>query len=768
LKTDFSSVFSALQIHVTGRIQGVGFRPFVYRIAKELGINGHIFNRPDGIFIHAEGSLTVLKTFIKKIQIDKPHAAEIKKIEEIQIEPENIKSFAILPSQQSGYIITEICPDIAICPDCLNELKNDNKRKNYPFNNCTNCGPRFTIVNDFPYDREHTSMDKFAMCDRCNDEYINPVDRRFHAQPVSCPNCGPVYIYCKGNESISDNLLSVQQSAADINQGKIIAIKGLGGYNLACDAYNADAIKELRGFKRREKKPFALMFRTIEDIDALAEINETEKAALLCWQRPIVVLTLKNRDIINNDITSGLITVGAFLPYLPLHYILFENLKTNAILLTSGNESDTPILFQNDAALNSFQNISGGVLINNRAIIHRIDDSVVRVISDQMVLFRRARGYVPSPIDLDYNVDGILATGAELSNCFCIGKENQAIMSQHIGDLQNLETYEFYCQNIREFSRLYRIRLHTIACDLHPDYLSTRYAEESVFNIIFTQHHHAHIASCMAEYGLQGPVIGLCYDGTGLGADGNIWGSEIIIADYYDFQRISHFEYIPIQGGDQSVYHPWRTALSYLHHTFGKDWFRSDIPLIKSIDSNKAQNLIDAIEKNINCSLSCSAGRLFDAVSALLCICLESNYHAEAPMLLENYINPKITGSYSFEGSEVISFKSMIKEIVADILKKEKTDTIATKFHNTIALAAIHQIEFASKLQNLNSVVLSGGCFQNKYLTEKLLNLLRNKGFNTYLPHLVPVNDGGIALGQLMITAHKTKYYVPGNTCKNY
>lgn len=700
--------------------------------------------------------MQTLYVFKQRIQQEKPFAADVKLIDESEIYKQNFKIFEIKASQEKGDIITEICPDISICPDCANELKADTRRKNYPFNNCSHCGPRFTIVKDFPYDRERTSMKEFRMCTSCKEEYSDPANRRFHAQPVSCPDCGPVYSYVNNEIIITENEQSVIRIAAEINDGKVVAIKGLGGYNLACDAFNTGAVRELRQFKHREKKPFAVLFRSMEHIETLAEIDYTEREALQSWQRPIVILKLKSNLTLSPEITSGLPTIGAFLPYLPLQYILFANLKTNAIVLTSGNTSDTPIICKDNEAIKTFKDCSGGILTNNREIVRRIDDSVIRVIDSKPILFRRARGYVPAPVDLDFNVDGILAAGAELSNCFCLGKNRQAIMSQHIGDLQNLETYEFFCNNIREFSNLYRTPIHTIACDLHPDYLSTRYAEESVFNVIYTQHHHAHIASVMAEHGLRGPVIGLSYDGTGLGTDGNIWGSEALITDFQNFSRISHYEYIRMQGGDENIAHPWRTALATLHHFIGTDWIQTEIPFLQLIDKNKALNLAEAIKKNINCNLCCSAGRLFDAISALLDICLESNNHAEAPMLLENYINPAITGHYNLSGSEIISFKEMLKEIIADLMKREHKEVIITRFHNTIAQAACSQAEFARKITLIDTVVLSGGCFQNKYLTEKLLYLLKDKGFNVYLPHTVPINDGGIALGQLAIAAHKT------------
>ncbi|MBA7711836.1 Carbamoyltransferase HypF [subsurface metagenome] len=470
---------------------------------------------------------------------------------------------------------------------------------------------------------------------------------------------------------------------------------------------------------------------------------------------PIVILEHIRKGYLAFNCNAGLDSIGAFLPYLPLHYLLFKELETDAIVLTSGNESDIPILYQEEKALHTFKKITGGLLINNRKIARRADDSVVKVIDNKPRIMRRARGYAPEPIDLHFDTSGILAAGGELSNCFCIGKEKQAILSQHIGDLKNFETYEFFCENISEFSRLYRFKPSQIVCDLHPDYLSTRYAREANLPISQVQHHHAHITSVMAEYNLKNSVIGISYDGVGYGSDGNIWGSEVMVADYHDFKRISHFEYLPLPGGDAATKQPWRTALSYLYHALGKDIWQFNIPFFSKTDRKEAEKLIVAMDNKINSPLCCSAGRLFDAVAALLCICFESHYHAEAPLLMENYLIDDHNESYSFSGDTQISFTAMIREIILDITGNKSPGSIVTKFHNTIALAALHQVRVAYKESGIKQVILSGGTFQNKYLTEKLVHLLNQTQFEVFYPQEVPCNDGGIALGQLAIAANK-------------
>lgn len=743
------------QLHIKGRVQGVGFRPFVYRLAKEHNLAGSVNNRPDGVIIIIEGLKKDCSDFIKDLSSKPPDAAIIKDIQQSSVEYTGKREFLILPSEKTDDIITEICPDISICEDCLHELNNPNRRKDYPFINCTNCGPRFTLIMDYPYDRIHTTMKEFEMCPACQSEYIDPINRRFHAQPTSCFNCGPQYELHWQNKILSDFPELLERIAENIDSGKVVALKGLGGYNLICDATNITAVDEIRKFKRRERKPFAVMFSSIEKIKNICTLSNSEARVLTSWRRPIVIIDHHHKSSLANSISAGLNSLGVFLPYLPFHYLLFDKIKTESLVVTSGNESDSPILYQESEALEHFKGISGGIVINNRKIARRADDSVVRVINNEAHLMRRARGYVPAPVDLSFEVEGILAAGAELSNTFCLGKQNQAIFSQHIGDLKNMETYHFYCENIENFSHMYRFTPKHVTCDQHPDYLSTQYANESGLPITRVQHHHAHIAAVMAEYGIDSSVIGLSYDGTGYGTDGHIWGSELLIADFNKFQRESHFEYIPLPGGDKVTKEPWRTGLSYLYNSFGRDWIKLDLPLLKNIDHKKAAQLTEAVDKKINCPMSCSAGRLFDAIAAILDLCIESNYHAEAPLLLENHLVDNLMDEYPTSGKNSISFTPMIREIVSDLLEKKPISEIVTKFHNTVVRTAFNQVILASDKFSIRKVVLCGGTFQNKYLTEKLLLLLRQKDYEVCFPKEISCNDGGIALGQMAIAAHK-------------
>ena len=745
----------SFRVQIRGRVQGVGFRPFIYRLANHYQLKGSVHNQPHGVVVEIEGPKNRCNEFLRDIPLKAPGAAIIKQIIKQQAESVGRNNFAILPSVNTKNIITEICPDIAICDDCIRELNGDGRRKEYPFINCTNCGPRFTLILDYPYDRIHTTMRDFEMCPECRKEYENPSDRRFHAQPTSCFSCGPHYELHLEHEIITDFQKIIQHAAEMIDAGKVIAMKGLGGYNLVCDAKNSTAVKELRQFKRREKKPFAVMYRSLEDLKKICRITPEEASVLNSWRKPIVILDQQMDNHIALGISAGLNSLGVFLPYLPIQHLLFNKISTEVLVVTSGNESDIPILFEDSLAIHYFKSLSGGILTNNRIIARRADDSVVKIIDRAPHLIRRARGYVPAPVDLKFSVEGILATGAELSNTFCLGKDIQAIFSQHIGDLKNMDTYEFYTENIENFKRMYRFLPDRIACDLHPDYLSTQFAEKSGLPRIPVQHHHAHIAAVMAEYGLDSQVMGLAYDGTGLGSDHNIWGSEILVADYRDFRREGHFEYIPLPGGDMVTREPWRTGISYLYKTFGRNWKNLDIPMYSKIDLIKANNLTEAIDKQINCPLSCSAGRLFDAIAAILGICTESNYHAEAPLLLENYLSENINDYYPVKGDKVISFSPAIYGILEDLKEKRPLTEIVTKFHNTIAQVAFLQVQKTSQEHNIRKIVLGGGTFQNKYLTEKLLFLLRQNDFETYFPREISCNDGGIALGQLAVAAHK-------------
>jgi hydrogenase maturation protein HypF len=744
---------TALQITIEGLVQGVGFRPFVYRLARKYGLNGWVMNRTDSLIIKIEGNPDDFPGFLEDLQNQAPVVSNIDVIAVNQTDPEGLSEFIIRESQDLTDETSEISPDIAVCADCLVDLKDQPRRTGYPFINCTNCGPRFTIVKDFPYDRKKTTMAPFVMCPPCREEYEDILDRRFHAQPIACKHCGPEYTYYALDQTLNDPEEILEAVSAFITSGGIVAIKGMGGFHLMCDGQNEASVKRLRESKRREGKPFAVMFRDVESVSHFARVTKEDEKALISWRRPIVILESTHQPA--SGISMGIETLGAFLPYMPWHHLFFERSGIKAIVLTSGNLAEEPIIIDNQVALQVLPSIADGILTYNREIYNRTDDSVVRVMSGRERVFRRSRGYVPVPVKLPFDANAILATGAELSNCFCLGKGNRAYLSQHIGDLKNLETFAFYEETLARFQQLFRIKPQRVAADLHPDYQSVRYAKKLGLAITGVQHHHAHIASCMAENGLDETVIGLAFDGTGYGTDGNIWGSEFLICDYQDFTRKSHFSYMPMPGGDKAAEEPWRMGLSLLYQAFGDHFFNLDIPLIKSIDRRKAAQLKEAIDKKINCPLTSGAGRLFDAVAAITGICLNSLFHAEAPMRLESMVNKNVQDHYDFAVGDEISFLSTVQQLCSDLTKGITPDIISARFHNTLTEASLQMVRNISRETGIRKVVLSGGTFQNKYLFESLENKLLKDNFAVFSHSLVPCNDGGLALGQLAVAARR-------------
>jgi hydrogenase maturation protein HypF len=743
----------ALKIKVEGLVQGVGFRPFVYRLAKKYQVNGCVQNLTDGVEILAEGEKKSLEQFLADMQTDAPVASDIQEIIVTETDPEHLNDFTIAESNDISGAITEISPDISVCSDCLEDMKSQSHRINYPLINCTNCGPRFTIIKDMPYDRIKTTMQPFEMCDNCRAEYEDISNRRFHAQPVACNACGPKYEMTCG-EGVIVELDKILDTLSDyISNGKIIAFKGTGGYHLMCNALDENAVSRLRKSKKREGKPFAVLFRDTEAVREFAEVCDQEAETLTSWRRPIVLLDMKKQ--LAPSVTTGLKTIGAFLPYMPIHYMLFEKIAVSALVLTSGNLSDEPIITGDDEAKEVLATIADAIVCYNREIYNRTDDSVVKLVSEKERVFRRSRGYAPAPVKTLLNVEGILATGAELVNCFSIGKGHQAILSQHIGDLKNIETYRFYTETIEKYKRLFRFHPVMVAYDMHPDYLSAQYASELNISSLPVQHHHAHIASCMAEHGIDEKVIGVGFDGTGYGTDGNIWGSEFLVADLHGFERYSHFEYVALPGGDKVTEEPWRTALSYLYNSFGRHMRYLDIPFINQMEERKLNLIMEALDKKINCPLSSGAGRLFDAVAALINVCPVSKFHAEAPMRLESLTIDSLYERYEISNQETISFKEMFQQILEDIHQQKSVEVIATKFHNTIIYAVFKVALQIRRETGLNKVVLSGGTFQNKYIMERIEPLLIKNKFDVFSQSRIPCNDGGIALGQLIIAAKK-------------
>jgi len=723
-------------------------------MAVKHGLSGEVDNRSDGVTVTVQGDPKSIDKFSNDILQLAPPASQIKSIEINQVMINGYDCFKISASKTIDNQITEVSPDIAVCDECLKDMEKDPARIDYPFINCTKCGPRFTIIERLPYDRPRTTMKSFRMCQNCKSEYNDILDRRFHAQPIACNSCGPVYKYSDRGIKLSRIDEIIREISSQVASGRTVAIKGLGGYHLMCDALNNSAVSELRNKKHHDAKPFAVMFRDLLATREYCFIDGTEEKELTSWRRPILIL--KQKKELAAAVSDGLKTIGVMLPYMPVHYMLFKVLETPAIVLTSGNISDEPIIINDAEAEKQLMRIADSLVSYNRQILNRTDDSVIRFIDKKVSLIRRSRGFVPRPVDLKFNVEGILALGAEQKNSFCIGKENQAVMSQYIGDIKNQATYDFLIESVGRFSKLFRFKPKCIACDLHPDYLSTRYAEEleKDLNIplVRVQHHHAHIVSCMAENGIDEEVIGVSLDGTGYGTDGNIWGGEFLIAGLRDFKRYTHFDYVPLPGGDKAIEEPWRMAFSFLYKYFGRDYDYDSLPLFRMIEKGKLRMIREALDKKINTPLSSGAGRLFDAVSAILGLCITARFDSEAPMRLESAINNETDEFYPFRINKTIDFSTALQEIIAD-LNRQTASVISAKFHNTIARVILEVSVQIKKETSLNKVILSGGVFQNKYLLEKSLYLLTRNKFKTFTNHFVPANDGGISLGQLVIAS---------------
>jgi hydrogenase maturation protein HypF len=744
------------EIGITGIVQGIGFRPFIYNLAQKHSIRGWVLNNEKGVFIDAESEDGNLDRFIQNIPKLAPPLARIESFDVKYLEPLGYSTFEIRKSEEAQEKFVLISPDVATCDQCLSELFSlENFRYQYPFTNCTLCGPRFTIIKDIPYDRHKTTMAPFVMCPVCQKEYDDPSDRRFHAQPNACAACGPsLRLEDKNGKEISGD--PIDETLNLLAMGRIVAIKGIGGFHLAGDAKNQDAISSLRSRKFREDKPFAVMCQNIDAVKEHCEIDEEEEKLLLSVERPIVILKRRQDSTIAHAVAPYQDTLGVMLPYSPLHHLLLNGpLKT--LVMTSGNVSDEPISYKNEEAFNRLSSIADYFLFHNREVHMRCDDSVTRIIERKPYILRRSRGYVPVPIKLSFPLEMILACGGELKNTFCLTRGQYAFMSHHIGDLENLETLTSFEEGIAHFKRLFYIKPKAVAYDLHPDYLSTQYAL-SISDIprIGVQHHHAHIVSAMAENGMEGDVIGVALDGTGFGLDGTIWGGEFIRANLRDFDRLAHLKKVPMPGGSMAIKEPWRMAMVYLSEAFGDETTKLKIDLMNRIDFEKWDVLRKAIEKRINTPLTSSMGRLFDAISSLLSIRDEVHYEGQAAIELEMIADHGVKEEYPFhirkdEMPMVIDPTEIIRGIVRNLTEGVPAPKISGKFHRTISRMIVETCETIRSVEKLNRVVLSGGVFQNIFLLSLVTEDLKRSGFDVHTHHLVPSNDGGISLGQAVI-----------------
>ncbi|MBN2455233.1 MAG: carbamoyltransferase HypF [Sedimentisphaerales bacterium] len=757
------------KIFITGRVQGVGFRPAVYRLASQLFLSGYVCNDTKGVMIEAQGGDQNITEFLERLQsnTDKPPLAEIKGCKVVEIKPiEAEDSFVIKSSRPGGITLSEVTADIATCRDCLAEMTEPNDfRYQYPFINCTNCGPRYSIVKTVPYDRVNTTMSCFKMCRRCRSEYENVTDRRFHAQPVACAACGPTLSLTdnEGNTIETQNKEVIAEAAKMLLDGKILAIKGIGGFHLAVDALNDKAVRRLRKRKRRDHKSFAIMTDSVEKIRKYAVINEVSEQLLQSPQSPIVLLTKKRDSQIASSVAEEVNTLGFMLCYAPLHHLLFsQGLKV--LVMTSGNISDEPLICKNEKAMEKLATIADAFLMHNREIYRQVDDSIIHFIEEGPVLLRRARGYVPTPIIIKENSrQDILAAGADMKNTFCCVKQNQLICSEHIGDLEDAQVHHHYIESIEHLSKLFEIEPKVVACDLHPGYLSRNYALSIPdVEVIEVQHHWAHIASVLVENELNGPVIGLACDGTGYGSDGAIWGCECLIGSLEDFERFGHMSYWPLAGADKASKEAIRPVLGLLMDSYSDDFELDNFGwLLQRIepDQDKQQIISEQINKHVNTVETSSLGRIFDAVAAMVGLGAKNYFDAQLPMALEAIAAECIESNYDFQftcsDNEPIELdlRKMIQQIVNDIGADMNKEVISAKFHNTIALALAEMAEQARAKSGLNTVALSGGVFCNRYLTNRCIKLLKGKDFDVLYNRLVPSNDGGISVGQAAIAA---------------
>jgi hydrogenase maturation protein HypF len=756
------------QILVRGIVQGVGFRPFIYSLAGKGSLKGKVLNNATGVLIDVEGEAQAIERFVNEIKLNPPPLSLIESIElSSQQILANFKDFRIVESDANGSKFMPISADIATCADCLGEMFDPaNRRYRYPFINCTNCGPRFTIIENVPYDRAQTTMREFEMCADCRAEYENPLNRRFHAEPTCCPACGP-QIFLISNESEPPNFNGnqpvnpIEQAKRLLKDGKILAVKGIGGFHLVCDAANEQAVETLRSRKHREDKPFALMANSLEVIEKYCVVSEAESELLLSEKRPIVLLAKKPDAEIAEAIAPRVNSLGFMLPYTPLHHLLLENLD-KPLVMTSGNISDEPICYEDAEARARLNKIADYYLLHNRRIHIRTDDSIVRAAKHQSkiqnsnseIVLRRSRGFAPAPVKTSFRFKNqILACGAELKNTFCLTRDNYAFLSHHIGDLENLETLKSFTSGIEHYKRLFNLAPEIIAYDLHPEYLSTKYALALEAEKIGVQHHHAHIASCLADNGADGEVIGVAMDGTGFGTDGKIWGGEFFIADFRAAERIAHLAYVPLAGGTKAIKEPWRIAAVYLQKTFGDEFLNLDLPFVQNLNLKEWKTLRSMIRSGTNCPETSSMGRLFDAVSSLLCLRNAVNYEGQAAIELEMIAGAGQARNYEFEIVQggIIKTEAVIRKAVEDLLNAVPSSQISAGFHLAVADLIAKIARQARDERNLHRVALSGGVFQNMFLLERVSQKLAEEGFEVLTHRRVPANDGGIALGQAAI-----------------
>ncbi len=768
-------MIKSVRLQIRGTVQGVGFRPWIYRLAEELHLKGFVRNTSQGAFIEIEGEDLQVEDFLRRLRSETPAHCVITQFFLTENSPKGFNQFQILPSLDEKLHEAIVLPDIASCPDCIKEIFDKrNRRYLYPFTNCTHCGPRYSIIQTLPYDRINTSMSKFVMCEKCQQEYGDPNNRRFHAQPNACSVCGPkVSLWDNAGQVLASSQEALPAAANLIKRGTIVAVKALGGFYLMADALNNDAVGLLRQRKLRPHKPLALMMPSIEMASQYCDYSDPlEKVLLQSPQAPIILLPKAIKGLrVSEQVAPDNPYLGIMLPSMPLLHIL-SRMVNRPLVATSGNLSEEPICIDNVQALSRLKDIADFFLVHDRPIVRHVDDSIVQVISHEPSIGRRARGFAPLPIDIGRDCNGILATGSHQKNTVALGIGSSAIISQHIGDLDNNLSCVTFEQTISSIKSIYDAPIKAVACDSHPDYASSRYAHTLMDGAIKVQHHHAHVASCMAEHGLGHEVLGIAWDGTGYGPDGTIWGGEFLVTDGIDFRRFAHLRTFALPGGDQAIKEPRRSALGLLYELCNGNWSEfKDLPCVAAFDPQELHIIQQMIKQKINTPMTSSMGRLFDGVSSLIGLCHHASYEGQAAMALEYQISDKyFLAPYYYEvvpedyknKVRSIDWSDIIKGVIEDFRMGREPMLISTRFHLTLIRIIMDMAHDVNK----SDIVLSGGCFQNKWLLENAIGVLEEEGFNPYWNTQVPANDGGISLGQIYVAARRLEN-VPGHTGKD-
>lgn len=757
-------------IQIFGLVQGVGMRPFLYKTAKSLELTGVVKNKGASVFIAVSGEKCRLDRFLFELTHDPPPNARIDEIKKTSRAEVDFKDFRILNSSEDKARQGLILPDLAVCDECRKDIKNSRDRRfRYTFTNCTHCGPRYSILKDLPYDRANTSMDPFSMCPECREEYKNPESRRFHAQPDCCPACGPEYSLRNRNGVQIECEDPIAKTKQLLKEGTIVAVKGIGGYHLVCNAQDEDAILKLRNRKNRPHRPFAVMASEMEAVKDICTLSILEEETVENNKRPIVLLNKTGSSVLPEMIAPGLKRYGVMLPYSPLHYFLFDD-DMKYLVMTSGNVSGMPICYKDKAAVEHLNRVADYFLVHNREIMTPVDDSVVKVIDDAVLVSRCGRGYSPMALPLNTSLE-LLALGGDQKAAVCLIHKKTAHVSQYLGDLKFLDACNEYGKVIDRLSRLLNAQPQFAVHDLHPGYISTRYAKKFGKELISVQHHHAHMAGCMAECGLMGDAIGIIFDGTGMGTDGTVWGGEFLIGSRAGFQRAGHLEYVILQGADSAIKEPWKCAVSYLS-AINED----AAPFLPDIQSVPLEIVKKALQNKVNCYESSSMGRLFDCVAALVLCRTHISYEAQAAMELESILDEKVADYYNYsiyeshkDGAFILGYKSILTGVLLDLKNHEPASVISAKFHNTVCKAAVSCAIRLRERYKINQAVLSGGVFENTYLMKNIGLGLKKSGFHIYFNKQTPLNDGGLAFGQASAAASILEEgdYVSCCTCKN-